>query len=126
MTGDKKIVGLWRDSAEIHAADSVAPDEAVAPETAVAPDSEAPAERDWLDISSLDQPETDEASPAATNWRDHIVPALLIFVGIIWTGFALLVATNGLSRSLALADAPMLVATIAMPLTLLALSLIHI
>jgi hypothetical protein len=120
MTGDKKIVGLWRDSAEIQASDSVAPEEAAAPETAVAPDIEGPAEREWLDISSLDAADTDIAAPPATNWRDHIVPALLIFIGIIWTGFAMLVATNGLSRSLALADAPTLVATIAMPLTLLA------
>ena len=49
-----------------------------------------------------------------------VAPALLILLGIGWTGFALAVATDGFARSPALADAPTLVATIAMPLTLLA------
>src|SRR3546814_4179149 len=50
MTGDKKIVGLWRDSAANQEADNAAPADATGPETLAAPEAAAPAERDWLDI----------------------------------------------------------------------------
>lgn len=124
MTGEKKIVGLWRDSAANQEADSVAPVETAAPETALAPEAEAPAERDWLDMSSLtdagEMDESDEAAHAASAWRDRIAPALLILLAIGWTLFALTVASDSFARSPALADWPALVATIAMPLTLLA------
>jgi len=124
MTGEKKIVGLWRDSATNQEADSVAPAEAAAPETALAPEAGAPAERDWLDMSSLtdagEMDESDETMPAASTWRDRIVPALLILLAIGWTGFALAVASDSFARNPALTDWPTLVATIAMPLTLLA------
>ncbi len=121
MTGEKKIVGLWRDSATSQEADSAAPAEVAAPETMVTPEAAAPAERDWLDMSSLSETETiDGAQPARPAWREGAAPALLILLAIGWTGFALAVATDGLARSPALADWPTLVATIAMPLTLLA------
>lgn len=124
MTGDKKIVGLWRDSAANQEADSTVPAEAAAPETALAPETEAPAERDWLDMSSLtdagEVDASDETLPASSAWRDRIAPALLILLAVGWTGFALAVATGNFARSPALADWPALVATIAMPLTLLA------
>jgi hypothetical protein len=124
MTGDKKIVGLWRDSAANQEADNAAAGETAPPETALAPEAEAPIERDWLDMSSLTDAddglrEADETSvPSA--WRDRIAPALLVLLGIGWTGFALAVATGNFARGPALADWPALVATIAMPLTLLA------
>lgn len=125
MTGDKKIVGLWRDSAKIQEADSTAQADAAPPETAVAPEVAAPIEREWLDVSPLNATEdvgeyADEAGQQASAWRDRLAPALLILLGIGWTAFALSVATDSFVRSPALADAPTLVATIAMPLTLLA------
>lgn len=121
MTGEKKIVGLWRDSAANQEADSAAPAEAAAPETMVTPEAAAPAERDWLDMSSLSDTETiEDVPPAPSAWRERAVPTLLVLLAIGWAGFALTVATDGLSRRPALADWPTLVATIAMPLTLLA------
>jgi hypothetical protein len=121
MTGQKKIVGLWRDSAANQEADSAAPAEAAAPETMVMPEAAAPAERDWLDMSSLSDTETiEDAPPAPSAWRERTVPALLALMAIGWTIFALTVATDGFARGPALADWPALVATIAMPLTLLA------
>lgn len=121
MTGEKKIVGLWRDSAANQEADSAAPAEAAAPETMVTPEAAAPAERDWLDMSSLSDTEAiEDVPPAPSAWRERAVPTLLVLLAIGWAGFALAVATDGLSRGPALADWPTLVATIAMPLTLLA------
>src|SRR3546814_19086837 len=49
-----------------------------------------------------------------------MAPARLIHRAIGWTGLALFVATDGFARAPALADWPALIATIAMPLTLLA------
>ncbi|MGR4891946.1 hypothetical protein ACIPPQ_13020 [Sphingopyxis sp. LARHCG72] len=121
MTGQKKIVGLWRDSAANQEADSAAPAEAAALETMVTPEAAAPAERDWLDMSSLSDTETiEDAPPAPSAWRERTVPALLAVMAIGWTFFALTVATDGFARGPAVADWPALVATIAMPLTLLA------
>ncbi|WP_293697016.1 MULTISPECIES: hypothetical protein [unclassified Sphingopyxis] len=124
MTGDKKIVGLWRDSAEIQEADSAARADAAPPETAAALDAAAPVEREWLEMAPLIAAEdgADYADDAGQEspWRDRVAPALLVLVGIGWTGFALSVATDNFARSPALADTPSLVATIAMPLTLLA------
>ncbi|MBU0825490.1 MAG: hypothetical protein KKB78_13860, partial [Alphaproteobacteria bacterium] len=125
MTGDKKIVGLWRDSAKVQEADSAAQADAAPPETAAAPEATAPVEREWLDMSPLTAVEdvgeyAEEAGQQASAWRDRATPALLILLGIGWTVFALSVATDGFARSPALTNAPTLVATIAMPLTLLA------
>ncbi|KTE17620.1 hypothetical protein [Sphingopyxis sp. H115] len=121
MTGDKKIVGLWRDSAANPETDSAAPNDVAAAETVRAPEAEAPAERDWLDMSSLTEAEPNEDSAhRSPAWRDRIAPPLLLLLAIGWTGFAFFVATGGFARSPALADWPTLVATVAMPLTLLA------
>src|SRR3546814_18302327 len=70
-------------------------------------------------MSSLNEAEEadDVAAPA---WRDRTFPALLVLLAIGWTGFALVVATGVFARGPALADWPLLIATIAMPLTLLA------
>src|SRR3546814_6790671 len=67
MTGHKKIVGLWRDSAANQEADCAAPAEAVAPETLAAPEVAAPAERDWLDMSSLNEAEDADRSEEHTS-----------------------------------------------------------
>lgn len=124
MTGDKKIVGLWRDSAEIQEADSAAQADAAQAERAAALDAAAPVEREWLEMAPLVAAEdvADYADDAGQEsaWRDRVVPALLVLSGIGWTGFALSVGTDNFARSPALADTPSLIATIAMPLTLLA------
>lgn len=126
MTGEKKIVGLWRNSAANQEADSAEPAEVAAPEAALAPDTEAPADRDWLDMSALaeaaltDAEDGEETPRGASVWRERVAPALLILLAIGWTGFALSVATDGFARGPAFAAWPTIVATIAMPLTLLA------
>lgn len=124
MTGEKKIVGLWRDSAANPEAGNSVPADAAAMETAAAPNVEAPPERDWLDMSSLHDAEEsiadEEATSESSPWRDRAAPALLILLALGWTGFALAVATGGFVRSPALAEWPTLLATIAMPLTLFA------
>lgn len=120
MTGDKKIVGLWRDSAKIQDTDNAAAPDAAPVETARATEVETPLDRDWLDMSPLnDADDADDASQPSA-WRDRIAPALLILLGVGWTGFTLAVATDRFARSPALSDWPTLIATIAMPLTLLA------
>ena len=125
MTGDKKIVGLWRDSAKIQEADNAAQANAAPPETAAALEAAAPVEREWLDMSPLNAAEdvgdySDDEGRRASAWRDRLAPALLILLAIGWTGFALSVSTDRFARIPTLADVPTLVATIAMPLTLLA------
>ena len=121
MTGEKKIVGLWRNSATNQEADSAEPTEVAAPETAPAPEFEAPTERNWLDMSSLTDAEDKDEAPLATSaLRERIAPALFILLALGWTGFALSVATEGFARGPALAAWPATLATIAMPLTLLA------
>ncbi|MDZ4368907.1 MAG: hypothetical protein U0987_18085, partial [Afipia sp.] len=109
MTGDKKIVGLWRDSAKVQEADSGAQAEPAPPETATAPEAAAPVEREWLDMSPLTAAEdvgdyADDAGQQASAWRDRFAPVLLVLLGIGWTGFALSVATDRFARSPALTD----------------------
>lgn len=122
MTGDKKIVGLWRNSAANQEADGAEPAEVAGPEAAPAPEAEAPTERDWLEMSPLPDAGFADAgdSDDASTWRDRAAPALLTLLAVGWAGFALFVATDGFSRGPALSAWPPLVATIAMPLTLLA------
>lgn len=129
MTGDKKIVGLWRDSATNQETDSAGTAAAAPPETVPAPESaapgsEAPVGRDWLDMSPLTDAEDADAIADDANGRrqarDRIAPALLVLLAIGWAGFALTIATDGFARSPALTEWPALVATIAMPLTLIA------
>ena len=99
MTGDKKIVGLWRDSAKIQETDSAAAPEAAPVETARAAEVETPLDRDWLDMSPLnDADDTDDASQPSA-WPDRIAPALLILLGVGWTGFTLAIATDRFARS---------------------------
>lgn len=124
MTGDKKIVGLWRDSAKIQETDSAVQADAAPVEATRAGDATAPVERDWLDMAPLSDDgaahyDADDA-PQPSAWRDRIAPALLVLLGIGWTGFALAAATGNFARTPAFADWPVLIATIAMPLTLLA------
>lgn len=121
MTGDKKIVGLWRESAANPDTDSQAAEPVAA--SAAVPEAEAPApaERDWLDMSALaGEADVEDATASPSAWRDRIAPALLILLGLVWTVFAAAAATDSFARAPAMAEWPALVATIAMPLTLLA------
>ncbi|MDZ3830930.1 MAG: hypothetical protein U0S50_03820 [Sphingopyxis sp.] len=123
MTGEKKIVGLWRDTAANQEGDSQTPAPAAAAETVPASRADAATERDWLDMSALAEAEIiddDISSAAPSVWRDRGAPVLLVLLALGWTGFALYVATLGFARAPALTDWPALLATIAMPLTLLA------
>ena len=124
MTGEKKIVGLWRDSAakpEAEDASDAARANLAAPEAAPEAEAAAPPERDWLDMSALaetEEPDFAGDSPAR-GMRDRLAPTALILCGIGWTGFALFAATQGFARPPVYTDWPALMATIAMPLTLL-------
>src|SRR3546814_4182383 len=86
MTGDKKIVGLWRDSAANQEADNEAPADATGPETLAAPEAAAPAERDWLDMSSLNAAEAAEDVADAAS-RDRPFAALLVLLQAGWRGY---------------------------------------
>jgi len=123
MTGEKKIVGLWRDSAAKTEADGEVRAEAAAEESVSQPEAAPVAERDWLDTLSLaDAGEPwsgDEPDFAGSVWRDRIAPALLILLAASWAGFALFMATGGFASMPSPAEWPGLLATIAMPLTLL-------
>lgn len=122
MTGEKKIVGLWRDSAANQETDGKGPEQAAAPEAAPVPETAPAAERDWLDMSPLAEAENaDDAGDAPVHsspWRDRRAPALLVVLGASWAMFALYSATGGFAS--APGDWPALIATISMPLTLLA------
>ncbi|SEH18373.1 hypothetical protein SAMN05428974_2604 [Sphingopyxis sp. YR583] len=93
-----------------------------APETVRTPEAETSPDQNWLDTSALVDPDLADTGnvDGASAWRDRIAPASLILLAIGWMAFALFVATDGFTRGLALSTWPTLVATIAMPLTLLA------
>lgn len=124
MTGEKKIVGLWRDSAANQETDGKVPEQAAAPEATPAPEAAPAAERDWLDMSPLAEAESaddaGEAAGAASPWRDRLASALLVLLGAGWAVFALYSATGGFASAPAAGNLPALIATISMPLTLLA------
>jgi len=124
MTGEKKIVGLWRDSAAKPETETEAEALAAAPEVVSPPEAAATAERDWLDTSSLTYAPQDwsaeEFESAQSPWRDRIAPILLVLLALGWTAFAMAMATTQFTRSPAPSEWPGVLATIAMPLTLLA------
>ncbi|WP_374526186.1 hypothetical protein [Sphingopyxis sp.] len=99
-----------------------APADVTAPEAAPQPEAAAPPERDWLDMSALAGTEEDDwdDNAAVPGTRDRLLPAGLLLLGLGWTVFASFAVTKGFVRAPAFADWPALVATIAMPLTLLA------
>src|SRR3546814_4698850 len=71
-------------------------------------------------MSALAESDQADEAPADTPWRDRTGPTLLGLLATGWTLFAALAATDGFAHIPALADWPALIATIAMPLTLLA------
>lgn len=127
MTGEKKIVGLWRDSAANPDAEAQAEAGAAAAETAPAVETALPEERDWLDMSAIthaahdhDDQDHDDHDAAGPSWKDRIAPALLIMAAIGWVAFATAAGTDRFARAPAFTEWPVLLATIAMPLTLIA------
>ena len=121
MTGEKKIVGLWRESAANPENDTPAQTDAPASEAAPALEAEAPVEREWLDMTPLATDDDDMPNPQSGAWRDRLMPTLLVIIGLGWCLFALFTATKGFARPVALDQWPALVATLSMPLALLTL-----
>src|SRR3546814_15739709 len=111
MTGHKKIVGLWRDSATNPDATETPPAQDAAAETASADETgesraESSMEREWLDMASLDESDAAGAvdeTPAVPAPRDRMAPALLILPPIGRTGFEPFVARDSLAPAPALA-----------------------
>ena len=121
MTGEKKIVGLWRESAANPENETPAQTDAPASEAAPALEAEVPVEREWLDMTPLATDDDDMPDPQSGAWRDRLMPTLLVIIGLGWCLFALFTATKGFARPVALDQWPALVATMSMPLALLTL-----
>ena len=121
MTGEKKIVGLWRESAANPENDTPAQTDAPTSEAAPALEAEVPVEREWLDMTPLATDDDDMPDPQSGAWRDRLLPTLLVIIGLGWCLFALFTATKGFARPVALDQWPALVATLSMPLALLTL-----
>src|SRR3546814_8858951 len=82
MTGHKKIVGLWRDSATSSDATETPAAEAATAEPMGADEAgesraEPSTEREWLDMSALAESDEADEAPADTPWRDRTGPTLL-------------------------------------------------
>jgi hypothetical protein len=122
MAGDKKIVGLWRDSAA-EEPQALAEDAVAIPADPVA---ETSAEtRGWLDpLPTLDVPPAFDVldDGATAPWLDHIIGPLLLGLGLTWTGLVGWIATSGGQKTPVLADIPALGLTLAGPLALLMLA----
>ena len=132
MTREKKIVGLWRETATKSETSGDAVDDAATnqalpaagtpmPESLPEPVAEESVERDWLDMSALETAEGEDTEADTSGGSARIVPVLLLLAAAAWTGFAFYVATGGFARAPTLGEWPPLVATIAMPLALLLL-----
>lgn len=121
MTGGKKIVGIWRDQnaasqegAESGSAMDVAPSPSVTgPETwnPPLPDSFEP----LIDAA----PSDDEAVAPAPRMMDRWATPLLLIVALLWSGFAVWQATDGLVSGIATDSIANLVVTIGVPLAVL-------
>ncbi|MBL0767481.1 hypothetical protein JI743_01525 [Sphingopyxis sp. DHUNG17] len=132
MTGEKKIVGLWRETATKSETSGDAVEQAATaealpaagspmPETLPEPVAEDGAERDWLDMTALETTDGEDVENDTPGGIARIIPALLLLAAAAWTGFAVYVATEGFARAPTLGEWPPLVATIAMPLALVLL-----
>lgn len=122
MTGDKKIVGLWRDSAANPETEAATAQHAPTATDALAGEDPARTERDWLNVTvSSDDADSPVVDDTPTGGRARFAAALLLLTALGWTGFVLFSATDSLSRAPTPAEWSALVAAIAAPLTLLAL-----
>src|SRR3546814_4042809 len=82
MTGHKKIVGLWRDSATSSDATETPAAEAATAEPMGADEAgesraEPSTEREWLDMSAVAESDEADEAPADTPWRDRPGPTLM-------------------------------------------------
>ncbi len=132
MTGEKKIVGLWRETATKtdQKADpkgfaSGADAGEVRPEPAVAAEADAAGETGWLaaPVETDEKNEYPEISSVAVSpsGRERIIPSLLILCAVAWLAFAAYSASDAFTRSPSLAQWPSLLAMAATPLALLCL-----
>ena len=124
MAGEKKIVGLWqsRTTEDVSAAAVAAPVAVEAESAPDAPDS-ATAERGWLDPlpAAADDVIADSADKDASGGSDRVYAALLILLGLGWTAFLGWTASDGGIRAPVTSELPMLVLSLAGPLTILLL-----
>lgn len=134
MTGEKKIVGLWREpgsgkadeAAEAALSLEQSPDAAMA---CISADgdielTQPPPTPGWLDRPATDDASADwdmepDSSARGHAWRDRLIAPLLIVTGLAWTGFCVWDATGAFGTAIDRATLPPLIATISMPLTLL-------
>ncbi|NJS13635.1 MAG: hypothetical protein HC788_02225 [Sphingopyxis sp.] len=124
MAGEKKIVGLWRDSAAQENQAEAGEMPPVATE-AIAAEAEPGVARGWLDPLPAEEaapvPEMPDDMPAAPAF-DRVVGPLLMMLGIGWTSLVGWIASNGGQTMPALAEVPALGLTLAGPLALLMLA----
>lgn len=128
MTGEKKIIGLWREPATDTVADSAATtaapaggDEVAAGSAPLVARGDSASEPEAVPLPVWEQSHDDIDAMLESGTSGRWLAGTLIVAGLGWTIFALWSATGGFARLPALADWPQLIATIAMPLALLGL-----
>lgn len=123
MSGEKKIVGLWRNRAAEEAAAAAEASPAIEATESLPRPEEKPPERGWLDPLpvALDAAaaELPAAVDAGSGDGDRVYGAVLILLGLGWTGFIGWVASAGGRTVPPMADIPMLVLSVAGPVTIL-------
>lgn len=124
MAGEKKIVGLWqgRTTEDISEA-AVAPPVAVDAESAPSAINTTATERGWLDPlpAATDDTPVEIADSEAGAGTDGLYAAVLMLLGLAWTAFIGWMASGGGVRVPPLSELPMLVLSLAGPLTILLL-----
>ncbi|WP_033073262.1 hypothetical protein [Sphingopyxis sp. MWB1] len=129
MTGDKKIVGLWRDTGAEESADTQlaqaaegnAPRSADRAITGEGEAEKAQTQPDWLDMSALTEQEQDESRPPPSSTRDRLMGGLLLLLAAGWTLFIAWAGSNDFTQVPPMGDLPTIIATWSMPVALLLL-----
>ena len=124
MAGEKKIVGLWQGrTAEDVSAAAVVPPVTVEAESPPVVPEQASTERGWLDPlpAAVDDAPAEIADSDAAGGSDGLYAAALILLGLGWTGFLGWTSSGGGVRVPPLSELPMLVLSLAGPLTILLL-----
>lgn len=124
MAGEKKIVGLWQSrTTEDLSAAAVAPPVAMEADSAPSATDTAATERGWLDpLPAADDDTPGEiADSDAAGSTDGFYAAVLMLLGLGWTAFLGWTASGGGVRVPPLTELPMLVLSLAGPLTILLL-----
>jgi hypothetical protein len=127
MTGEKKIVGLWRGRGD--AADPAADGQALTAKDEAAPAAEPqaapePLQRGWLDPLPQ-EPMSDIVTPddkdEAVEPGDRLIASLLLLAALGWCGLVGWIASNGGTRVPPLGAWPQLGLTLAGPLAVVLL-----